>query len=176
MRRPRSPCRCGFRRETGTRCQAGWRSAVSGVTDRSSVPSGATHPIAFKFARKAGGIASKNDVVGTFSLSGSGALGRNIAGDTTVTFTLADAQLRLVVSASGDITATFTTDANLAGGGLDGDFCCHGFQSSANGGAGAVIGPYQFRGAERQASSGPWAVSTCSSTYHPAPVGHRLLP
>jgi hypothetical protein len=43
------------------------------------------------------------------------AQGRNIAGDTSLTFSLPNAQLQLVVSASGTTSITFTPDASLAG-------------------------------------------------------------
>lgn len=89
--------------------------AVADVTNRSSVPQGARHPVAYKFARKAGGLASRNECRIEVTNAASGALGRNIAGDTSITFTLPDAQLQLVVSASGTATITLTTAGNLAG-------------------------------------------------------------
>jgi hypothetical protein len=89
--------------------------AISGVTDRSSVPQGARHPVAYKWPRKTGGLASHNASIIEFTGAGSGALGRNIAGDTTVTWTLPDAQLQLVVSAQGTAAIEVTVGANLAG-------------------------------------------------------------
>jgi hypothetical protein len=94
---------------------AGWHT-VSNETNRSAVPNGARHPVAWLPARKSGGLASRN--AGDFAFS-TGSLnvaqGRNIAGDTTFAFALPDAQLQLVVSASGTVAVTFTPDATLAG-------------------------------------------------------------
>lgn len=93
---------------------SGWHS-VANVTDRSSVPQGARHPVAYKWARKTGGLASHNECTVAFALAASGALGRNIEAATSITFAAPDAQLQLVVSASGSVTITFTPGANLAG-------------------------------------------------------------
>lgn len=89
---------------------------VTNVTDRSSVPEGARHPVAWLMPRKAGGLGSRSQcriafTPGTVNL----AAGRNIVGTTTITFALADAQLQLVVSAEGAVTFAFTTGANIAG-------------------------------------------------------------
>ena len=54
-----------------------------------------------------------------------------------------------------DLDSAIACAADPAGSGLDDDFCCHECKSSANGRAGAVTGPHQFRLAEPQASSGP---------------------
>lgn len=89
---------------------------VSNVTDRSSVPEGARHPIAWLMARKAGGLGSRSQCLVTFAPGTLNlAAGRNIDGSTTVTFALADAQLQLVVSAEGTATFAFTTAGNAAG-------------------------------------------------------------
>ncbi len=94
---------------------AGWHT-VSGVTDRSSVPEGARHPVAWKFARKAGALASRSEADFAFAIGSLNlAAGINIAGETTLTFATPDVQLELVVSASGTTSITFALDGNAAG-------------------------------------------------------------
>ena len=89
---------------------------VANVTDRAGKPAGARHPVAFMPARKAGGIASRNEVTITITPAAANlAEGRNIAGAAAITFTVADAQLELVVSASGSAAISFTASGNLAG-------------------------------------------------------------
>ena len=90
---------------------------ASAETRTNGVPSGAQAPVAWLLPLKAGGIASRNEAdvrvtVGTLAL----AEGRNIEGATTVTWSVPDAQLQLVVSASGTASISFTVgDAVLAG-------------------------------------------------------------
>jgi hypothetical protein len=93
---------------------AGWHT-ISGVSDRSSVPQGASHPVAYKWARKAGGLAGINSA--EFSLTGSVALvaGRALAGDATLTITVPDAQLNLVSSAIGSASFSISTAGTLDG-------------------------------------------------------------
>lgn len=94
---------------------AGWHT-VAGVTDRNGKPAGARHPVAFMPARKAGGLASRNECVIAFTVgNGILAAGRNLEGSTSITFTVADAQLELVVSASGTAGISFTATGNVAG-------------------------------------------------------------
>ena len=94
---------------------AGWHT-VSNQTDRSAIPNGARHPVAWLPARKSGGLASRSEGNFAFALGSLNvAQGRNIAGDTSLTFSLPNAQLQLVVSASGTTSITFTPDASLAG-------------------------------------------------------------
>jgi len=100
---------------TALNFSAGWAS-VSGQSDRASRPSGAQHPVAFAPARKTGGIASRSEASFSASLGSLNlAAGRNIAGDTALTWTVPDAQLQLIVSATGSVSVTFSTESNLAG-------------------------------------------------------------
>lgn len=90
--------------------------AISGVTDRASVPDGARPPVAWVMARKAGGLSSHNEALPQFTVGSlTLAAGRNIEAVSAVTFTLPDAELQLVVSASGEAAIVFTVGANLAG-------------------------------------------------------------
>lgn len=94
---------------------AGWHT-VSGETNRSAIPNGARHPIAWLPPMKSGGLSSHNEGDFAFALGSLNvAQGRNLAGDTSFAFSLPDAQLQLVVSASGTATITFTPGATLAG-------------------------------------------------------------
>lgn len=89
---------------------------VTNVTDRSSKPAGARHPVAFRPARKSGGLASRNEcLISVTPAAANLAAGRNISGETNITFSVPDAQLQLVVSASGSASFSLTTSANLAG-------------------------------------------------------------
>lgn len=111
----------GARRENfeQTGAKLNWSAGehtVSGVTDKTSVPDGAQHPVAWVPARKSGGLASRNEADFSVSVaSATIAAGRNIEGATTVTVTVADAQLELVVSAEGTAAITFTLAGELAG-------------------------------------------------------------
>lgn len=89
--------------------------SVAGVTDRSAKPEGARHPVAWLLPMKSGGLASRYESGLVTSASASGALGRNIAGETAFTLTVDDAALELVVSASGEATISFTTSGELSG-------------------------------------------------------------
>lgn len=95
---------------------AGWHT-IADETDRNAVPVGAAHPVAWLPTRKAGGMASRSEAnfafsVGTLAM----AAGRNLEGATSITWTVADAALELVVSASGTAAITFTVaNAALAG-------------------------------------------------------------
>jgi hypothetical protein len=91
---------------------------ITNVTDRSAVPEGyAPGNGAWLMAQKAGGLGSRSEA--NFSITGGDlnlAEGRNIDGTTTITFSVPDAQLQLVVSAVGTAAITFTVpDATLAG-------------------------------------------------------------
>jgi hypothetical protein len=90
---------------------------VADVTDQSALPDGYTHPGAWLLSQKSGNISSRNAADFTFTPANLNlAEGRNIDGSTTITFTVPDAQLQLVVSAVGTATITFTVpDATLAG-------------------------------------------------------------
>lgn len=95
--------------------------SVSGVTSRASVPDGAQHPVAFKFARKTGNIASRYECAVEFDLGTLNlAEGRNLEATTAITWTVPAAQLQLVVSASGAAAITFTVANAALAGALDG--------------------------------------------------------
>lgn len=91
-------------------------ASVSGVTDRSGIPSGARHPVAWVPPRKGGGLSAFTGTGLAVTLADATiAEGRNLSGDATLTVTLADAALELVVSASGIATLTLTATGTLAG-------------------------------------------------------------
>lgn len=91
--------------------------AVAGQTDRSSVPDGARHPVAWLMAPKAGGLSSRSEADFGFTVSPLAlAEGRNLAGSTEIQFTVSTASLELVVSAEGTASITFSVgNAVLAG-------------------------------------------------------------
>jgi hypothetical protein len=93
----------------------GWAS-VSGETSKASVPNGARHPVAWLTPQKAGGLSAYSGLEATVT---PGALtlaeGRNLTGSGTITVTVDDAQLELVVSATGSATITWTPSGTLAG-------------------------------------------------------------
>lgn len=81
-----------------------------------ATPYGYTPGSAIVPARKSGGISAALAVSIAFSTTTpSLAEGRNLAGDTTFTFTVPSASLELVVSATGTATLTFSSTATLAG-------------------------------------------------------------
>lgn len=81
-----------------------------------ALPNGHLSPSAWSLPRTAGGMSARNVDDITVSL---GALvlaaGRNIDGSTTLTFSVPNAALQLVVSATGTTSITFTNDGTLAG-------------------------------------------------------------
>lgn len=81
-----------------------------------AIPTGHLSPSAWALPRTAGGLSAINEAGATLSAGNLNlAEGRNIAGDTTFAFALADADLQLVVSANGAATFTFTQSGALAG-------------------------------------------------------------
>lgn len=110
----------GHRREnispahTHLNWSAGWHT-VSGVTDRSSVPEGARHPVAWKQARKAGGLASRSLINGTADLALAMAAGKNAVAALDGLGAMAPAPLQLVVSAVAAISGSGSINALLAG-------------------------------------------------------------
>lgn len=81
-----------------------------------ALPNGHLSPSAWSLPRTAGGMSARNVDDITVSL---GALvlaaGRNIDGNTTLTWSVPSADLQLVVSATGTSSITFTNAATLAG-------------------------------------------------------------
>lgn len=80
------------------------------------IPSGHLAPSSWALPRTAGGLSAINEAgaaltAGPLNL----AEGRNIDGSTSFAFTLPDAALQLVVSATGNATFTFTQSGGLAG-------------------------------------------------------------
>jgi hypothetical protein len=80
------------------------------------IPSGHLSPSAWSLPRTAGALGAINETtanwtVGTLNL----AAGRNVEGATSLTFTVPDAELQLVVSAIGATSITFSAAGNLAG-------------------------------------------------------------
>jgi hypothetical protein len=87
--------------------------ASEGITDDLvSVPSGARPSIAWIMARKAGGLSSANEAVGTSTASLSMASGWNLAASTTATSS-GQATLQLVVSMVGTSTGSATVTGNI---------------------------------------------------------------
>lgn len=89
---------------------------VSGVTDRAAVPEGYTHPYAREPAQKSGGLASRNRITGTGSVTAANLAGglnalANLAGSGDVT----DAALGLIVSAVADLVGSGSLTADIIG-------------------------------------------------------------
>ena len=81
-----------------------------------AIPTGHLSPSAWALPRTAGGLSAINEAGATLSAGNLNlAEGRNIDGSTSFAFTLPDADLQLVVSATGDATFTFTQSGALAG-------------------------------------------------------------
>ncbi len=88
----------------------------TGSDRRSGVPDGLRHPASWLMAPRAGGMAARNEVFITSTL-GSLLLaeGRNLDGSTTLTFSVPNAALQLIVSATGTTAITFSGSSTLAG-------------------------------------------------------------
>jgi hypothetical protein len=88
---------------------------VVGETNKSAWNNGYNTHGAWFPAPKAGGLAAYRTA--DFGLTGAanGALGMNIDGDGTITFTVPNADMQLVVSADGTATITFSQTGALAG-------------------------------------------------------------
>ena len=86
--------------------------AVSGVTNRNSIPQGARHPLAWKPPTKAGGLASHNEAEGAATATLSLASGRNVAG-TSAGASTAAATLQLVVSMVASAAGVATVTGNV---------------------------------------------------------------
>lgn len=93
---------------------AGWHT-VSGVTDRSSVPEGARHPVAWKFARKAGALASRSQINGDADIALSMAAGKNAEAALDGIGAMAPSPLQLVVSAVAAISGNGALTGLVAG-------------------------------------------------------------
>jgi hypothetical protein len=92
-------------------------AGYAGISNRAGYSDGARNPVSWMMPPKGGAMSSRNNCRMAFSLGTLNlAEGRNIEGATTMTWSVPDAQLQLVVSAEGSATITFTVaDAALAG-------------------------------------------------------------
>jgi len=100
-------------RGTGVRINfSAGQHAVSGVTNKSSRPEGARHPVAYVWPVKPGGLASHNESEGVGSAVLSLADGRNISGASAGLAT-ADATLQLIISMLGSSAGTSTAEGNI---------------------------------------------------------------
>jgi hypothetical protein len=72
--------------------------AVSGVTNKASIPSGTRHPISWKMGTKAGDLSSRFDLVGSGGVTGTAALGKNAEASLSGSGTITSAQLDQIVS------------------------------------------------------------------------------
>lgn len=90
---------------------------AGGVDQRSgAMPSGHLAPSAWVLPRKTGGMSAFTGTVVTVTPGALNlAAGRAIAGSSTLTFSVPNAALQLVVSANGTATVTFSGGATLAG-------------------------------------------------------------
>lgn len=94
---------------------AGWHT-VSGVSDRTAIPDGAQHPIAWTFARKSGGLSSHSLLGVTVTPGPSLAVsGRAIAGTTALSLTVPDATAQLLAFLVGSTSATLTLNGAIDG-------------------------------------------------------------
>lgn len=92
------------------------QAGYAGISGLSGYPNGVRHPAAWSLPNKAGALASRNETgftltEGSLSL----AAGRNIDGSTTITVSVPDAELQLVVSASGTTAITLSQTGAVAG-------------------------------------------------------------
>lgn len=99
-------------------CSGRWRAfdsgehAVSGVTNRASIPAGARHPVGWKLPTKAGSLASHNEAEGSSTASLTLASGRNMAATSDGAST-ASATLQLVVSLQGSSDGSASVTGNI---------------------------------------------------------------
>lgn len=76
-----------------------------------SYPSGATHPLAWVMPQTAGAMSSRNSAGFSLDIAGSGAMGVNGVGTTSITFSLTGTGA-LIVSGAGTAEFTITATAN----------------------------------------------------------------
>jgi len=109
-------CTAGARRERGENAAINWQDGASTAIKLSAQPLGYIGGSAYYNAQTAGGLSSFN--IAQIDLSTGAptiAAGINIDGSATITFTVSDADLQLVVSTSGAATFTLTASADLVG-------------------------------------------------------------
>ena len=90
------------------------RNQAAAFGELAGVPDGVNHPTSWLMPLQAGRISARSNDI-TFSTSAAGTLGLPASGSTSITFTVPNADLQLVVSASGSTSITFSTSADLAG-------------------------------------------------------------
>jgi hypothetical protein len=104
--------------------RASWMQAGAGRNQwthtgrdrRSGVPDGLLAPSSWRLPITGGGMSARNVVFVTTTLGSLlMASGRNVDGSTTLTFSVPNADLQLVVSASGTTAITFSGSSTLAG-------------------------------------------------------------
>lgn len=92
------------------------QASVADVTDTAGVPSGYRHPAAWIQPQKAGGLASRNEVLGDGGVSSA-----NLAGglygesDITASGTISNADMRLLVIATAALTGSGSVSADIQG-------------------------------------------------------------
>lgn len=84
-----------------------------GISNKSSVPAGARHPVAWIMAPKDGGMASHNSAKVELSQVGFAVLGLPGSGTSTITLDVPDATGGLVVSGSGIANISLTADGTI---------------------------------------------------------------
>lgn len=84
-----------------------------GISNKSSVPAGARHPVAWIMAPKDGGMASHNSAKVELSQVGFAVLGLPGSGASTITLDVPDATGGLVVSGSGIANISLTADGTI---------------------------------------------------------------
>lgn len=93
------------------KCRNIW-AGESDINLKSSVPIGARHPVSWRMAPNAGGIASRNETIITASTSGLAARGVPVSGSTEIVFS-SDAFAGLLLFGSGSGTIDFNSLAIL---------------------------------------------------------------
>lgn len=90
-----------------------WYSGDHTPDKKSGYVDGARHPASWFMAIKNGGMGSRNAAVMAFTPSAAGALGVNIDGATSFSFTFAPLDGQLIVSGSGSAALTFGATGNV---------------------------------------------------------------
>lgn len=85
----------------------------AGVDPKSSIPAGARHPVAWRMAPTAGGMASRNNATVSISHTASATMGLPATGSATITLVVSDATGGLIVSASGSTSITLSVTGTI---------------------------------------------------------------
>lgn len=89
-----------------------WFAGDAGIDPKSSIPSGARHPVAWLMPQEGGGLASRNATSITLGQTGAAVLGLPGSGSATVTFSMTGTG-GLIASGSGSATITFSSSATI---------------------------------------------------------------